>query len=56
MNDRYMRPLEHVSKLKYLGVSDESEIIGAERHRKEASGRKYAGAVRSLMNTISILG
>ena len=43
--------LEHVSEFKYLGcVFEESGTDGAERIRKVASGRRVAGAVRSLVN------
>ena len=43
--------LEHVSEFKYLGcVLDESGTNGAECSRKVASGRRMAGAIRSLVN------
>ena len=43
--------LEHVSEFKYLGcVLDESGTDGAEYSRKVASGRRVAGAIRSLVN------
>ena len=43
--------LEHVSELKYLRcVLDESGTDGAECSRKVASGRRVAGAIRSLVN------
>ena len=43
--------LEHVSESKYLGcVLDESGTDGAECSRKVASGRRVAGAIRSLVN------
>ena len=43
--------LEHVSELKYLGsVLDESGTDGGECSRKVASGRRVAGAIRSLVN------
>ena len=43
--------LEHVSGFKYLGcVLDESGTDGAECSRKVASGRRVAGAIRSLVN------
>ena len=43
--------LEHVSELKYFGcVLDESGTDGAECNRKEASGSRVAGAIRSLVN------
>ena len=42
--------LEHVSEFKYLGcVLDESGTNWAECSRKVASGRKVAGAIRSLV-------
>ena len=42
--------LEHVSEFKYLGrVLNESSTDGAECSRKVASGRRVAGAVRSLV-------
>ena len=44
--------LEHVSEFKYLGyVLDESGTDGAKCNRKMASGRRVAGAIRSLVNT-----
>ena len=43
--------LEHVSEFKYLGyVLDESGTDGEECSRKVASGRRVAGAIRSLVN------
>ena len=43
--------LEHVSKFKYLGcVLDESGTDEAECHRKVASRRRVAVAIRSLVN------
>ena len=40
-----------VSELNYLGcVLDESGINGAECNRKVVSGRKFAGAIRFLVN------
>ena len=43
--------LELVSEFKYLGcVLDESGTDGAECNRKIASGRRVAGAMRSLVN------
>ena len=43
--------LEHVSEFKYLRcVLNESSIDGAECSRKVASGRRFACAVRSLVN------
>ena len=43
--------LEHVSEFKYLWcILDESGTCGAECSRKVASGRKVAGAIRSLVN------
>ena len=43
--------LEHVSKFKYLGcVLEESGRYEAECNRKVASGRRVAGAIRSLVN------
>ena len=43
--------LEHASEFKYLGcLLDESGIDGAECNRKVASGRRVAGAIRSLVN------
>ena len=43
--------LEHVSEFKYFGcVFDESGKDGAECNRMVASGRRVAGAVRSLVN------
>ena len=43
--------LEHVSEFKYLGrVLNESGTDGAECSRKEASGKRVAGAIRSLVN------
>ena len=43
--------LEHVSEFKYSGcVLDESRTDEAECSRKVASGRRVAGAIRSLVN------
>ena len=43
--------LEHVYKLKYLGyVLDESDTDGVECNRKVASEKRYADAIRSLVN------
>ena len=43
--------LEHVSEFKYLGcILDVSGIDGVECNRKVASGRRKAGAIRSLVN------
>ena len=43
--------LEHVSEFKYLGcASDESGTDGAECCTKVKSGRRVAGAIRSLGN------
>ena len=43
--------LDHVSEFKYLGcVLEESGTDGAECSRKEASGSRMAGAIRSLVN------
>ena len=43
--------LEHVSELKHLGcVLDEAGTDGEEYSRKVASGRRVAGAIRSLFN------
>ena len=43
--------MEHVSEFKYLGcVLDESSTDEAECHRKVESGRRVAGAIRSLVN------
>ena len=42
--------LEHVSEFKYLRcVLDESDTNGAECSRKVASGKRVAGAIRSLV-------
>ena len=47
--------LEHVSEFKYLGcVLDESGTDEAECSRKVASGRRVAGAIRSLVNARSL--
>ena len=47
--------LEHVSEFKFLGyMLDESGTDGAECSRKIASGRKVAGAIRSLVNARSL--
>ena len=49
--DKGEEGLEHVSEFKYLGcVLDESGTDGAECSRKVASGRRVAGAIRSLVN------
>ena len=43
--------LEHVSEFKYVGsVLDESGTDGEECNRKVASGKRVAGAIRSLVN------
>ena len=43
--------LEHASEFKYLGcVLDEPGKDGAECSRKVASGRRFAGVIRSLVN------
>ena len=43
--------LEHVSEFKYLGcVLDKLRIDMAECSRKVVSGRRVAGAIRSLVN------
>ena len=43
--------LEHVWEFKYLGCAlDELATDGAEYSRKVASGRRVAGAIRSLVN------
>ena len=47
--------LGHVSEFKYLGcVLDESGTDEAECSRKGASGRRIAGAIRSLINARSL--
>ena len=47
--------LERVSEFKYLGcVLDESGKYEAECSRKVASGRRVAGAIRSLVNARSL--
>ena len=47
--------LKHVSEFKYLGcVLDESGTDEAECNRKVASGRRLAGAIRSLVNARSL--
>ena len=47
--------LEHVSEFKYLGiVLDESGTDEEECSKKVASGRKVAGAIRSLVNAKSL--
>ena len=47
--------LEQVSEFKYLGcVLDESGIYEGECNRKVASGRRIAGAIRSLVNARSL--
>ena len=44
-------PLEHVLEFKYLGcVLGESGTNGAEYSRKVTSGRRMAGAIRSLVS------
>ena len=53
--------LEHVSEFKYMGsVLDESGTDEAECRRKVASGRRVAGAIRSLVMlgvcSLSVLG
>ena len=43
--------LKHVSEFKYSGiVLDKSGVDGAEYSRKVTSGRRVAGAIRSLVN------
>ena len=43
--------LEHVSEFKYLRcVLDKSGTDGADCSRNEASGRRFADAIRSLVN------
>ena len=43
--------IEHVSEFKYLGcILDESGTDGPEFRRKVTSGRRVAGAIRSLVN------
>ena len=43
--------LDHVSEFKYFGcVLNESGTDGAECCRKVASGKRIAGAIRSLVN------
>ena len=43
--------LEHIPEFKYLGCFlDESGTNGAEYSRKVVSGRRVAGAIRSLVN------
>ena len=47
--------LGHVSEFKYLGcVLDESGTYEAQCSSKVASGRRVAGAIRSLVNTRSL--
>ena len=47
--------LEHVSEFKYSGcVLDESRTDEAECSREVVSGRKVAGAIRSLVNARSL--
>ena len=47
--------LENFSKFKYLGcVLDESGTDEEEYSRKVASGRRVAGAIRSLVNAWSL--
>ena len=51
--------LEHFSEFKYLGyILGESGTHGAECSRKVASGKRVAGAIRSLVNTrdLQLLG
>ena len=49
--------LEHVSEFKYLEcVLDESGTDEAECSRRVASGRRVAGAIRSLVNARSLQG
>ena len=44
--------LEHVSKFKYFGcVLDETGTDGTKCSRKVVSGRRVAGAIRSLVNS-----
>ena len=44
--------LEHVSEFKYLGcVLEKAGTDGTEYSRELASGRRVAGAIRSLVNT-----
>ena len=44
--------LYHVPEFKFLGCAlDDSGRDGAECSRKRASGRRVAGAIRSLVNT-----
>ena len=43
--------LEHVSEFRYFGcILDESGTDGTECSRKVVSGRRVAGAIRSLVN------
>ena len=43
--------LEHISEFKYLGcVLNESGTDGKECSRKVASGRRFAGPIKSLVN------
>ena len=47
--------LEHISDFKYLGcVLDKSSTDEAECSREVASGRRTAGAIRSLVNARSL--
>ena len=47
--------LEHVTEFKYFGcVLDESVKDGAECSRNVVSGRRVAGAIRSLVNTSNL--
>ena len=47
--------LEHVLEFKYSGsVLNESGTDGAERSRKVASGRRFAGVLRSLDNATDL--
>ena len=46
---------EHASKFKYLGcVLDEVSTDEVESRRKVASGRRIAGAIRSLINSMGL--
>ena len=47
--------LEHISEFKYLGcVLDESGTDEAEYSRKVASGKRFEGPIRSLVNARSL--
>ena len=47
--------LEHLLEFKYLGcVLDESGTYGAKCSRKVVSGRRAAGAIRSLVNAMDL--